>query len=423
MTDYIINESVSKKSTKRYKCPYCNIHGTKDVLLSHIEEDHSELIPQGYTPARVLFNSINHKEKGTCVCGCGRETNWNEDICRYERLTNDPKCKQRYIDMVNSRKTNKYGDWNLAKNPEFQQKMLAGRRISGTYKFKGVPIGYTGSYEKKVLEFLDKVMNFQAKDIMSPGPVIPYVFENEKHFYISDLYIIPYNLIVEIKDGGDNPNNREMTSYRAKQIAKENQIIEDGEFNYVRVTNNQFDQLIAVLAELKLQLVDDSYMKGDKIVRINENMEVINIQNSDKPVLVHYQNNITLEEGLCISKDVLLQDIYTENGNFDNGLEKLKDCSYNLYGSKRDITIPDFLDPTSIYEAFTGHKFYSYSQIGLDDELIHMTDPWKEINESAQNITNYIIGGNDEQIRKLDALDEELRAIKGGNNGIEGFYG
>ena len=58
--------------------------------------------------------------------------------------------------------------------------------------------------------------------------------------------------------------------------------------------------------------------------------------------------------------------------------------------------------------------------MGIDSD---MTDPWKEINESAQNITNYIIGGNDEQIRKLDALDEELRAIKGGNNGIEGFYG
>ena len=412
MADYIINESASK-SKKRYKCPYCNTHGTKDDLLTHIEEDHSELIPQGYTPARVLFNSINHKEKGTCVCGCGRETRWNEDLCRYERLTDDPKCKQRYIDMVNSRKTKKYGSWNLAKDPEFQQKMLAGRRISGTYKFKGTPIEYTGSYEKKVLEFLDKVMNFKPKDIMAPGPVIPYTFEGQDHFYISDLYIIPYNLIVEIKDGGDNPNNREMTSYRAKQIAKENQIIEDKEFNYVRVTNNQFDQLLAVLAELKLQLIDDSYLKGEKIVRINENMEPLNIKGSDKPVLVHYQNNITLEEGLLVATDVLLQDIYTEGGML-HGVEALEHCSYNLYGSKEDVVLPESFDPASIYQAFTGHKLYTYKQVGLDNMLYPMTDPWKEIYESAASINNYIVGGYAEQNEKLDALNADLKALKGG---------
>lgn len=414
MVDYIINESASTKSKKRYKCPYCNIRDTKDNLLIHIEEDHSELIPQGYTPARVLFNSINHKEKGTCVCGCGRETKWNEDLCRYERLTDDPKCKQRYIDMVNSRKTKKYGDWNLAKDPAFQEKMLAGRRISGTYKFKGVPIEYTGSYEKKVLEFLDKVMNFKAKDIMTPGPVITYTFEDKEHFYISDLYIIPYNLIVEIKDGGDNPNNREMHSYRAKQIAKEDQIIKDKEFNYVRVTNNQFGQLLAVLAELKLQLVDDSYSKGEKIVRINENMEPLNIKGSDKPVLIHYQNNITLEEGLLIATDVLLQNVYTENG-MCNGVDVLENCSYNLYGSKENIVIPESLDPASVYQAFTGHKLYTYKQVGLDNNLYPMTDPWKEIYESATNVSNYIVGGYTEQNQKLDALNAELKALEGGN--------
>lgn len=413
--DYIINESASKKSSKRYKCPYCSVHGTKDFLLTHIEEDHSELIPQYYTPARVLFNSINHKDHGTCVCGCGRETRWNEDLCRYERLTDDPKCKERYINMVNSRKTKKYGDWNLAKDPDFQQKMLAGRSISGTYKFKGTPIEYTGSYEKKVLEFLDNVMNFKAKDIMAPGPVIPYTFEGKDHFYISDLYIIPYNLIVEIKDGGDNPNNREMTSYRAKQVAKENQIIEDGEFNYVRVTNNQFQQLIAVLAELKLQLVNDTYMKGSKIVRINENMEVIKIENSDKPVLVHYQNNITLEEGLLISKDVLLQEVYNEDGGISNGPELLKDCSYSLYGSKQNIVIPESLDPASIYQAFTGHKLYTYTQIGLDSMLYEMTDPWKEIHESTDNIKSYLLGGYAEQSKELDRINSELEEIRGGN--------
>lgn len=413
MPDYIIiGESASKKSTKRYKCPFCNIRDTRENLLPHIEDDHYELIPQGYTPARVLFNSINNKEKGTCVCGCGRETKWNEDLCRYERLTDDPKCKQRYIDMVNSRKTKKYGDWNLAKDPEFQKKMLANRRISGTYKFKGVPMEYTGSYERNVLEFLDKVMNFQPKDIMIPGPVIKYEYESEKHFYISDLYIIPYNLIVEIKDGGDNPNNRPMDSYRHKQDCKENQIIEDGEFNYIRLTNNQFGQLMSILAELKLQLIDDTYYKGQKIVRINESMEPIKCSNSNEPVLIHYQNNDTLEEGLAIATNILLQSIFTEDGVRSIG-DMLSNCSYNLYRSKNIVVLPESYDSSSIYNAFTGHDLYTYKQIELDDALYHIADPWSNIHESAVHVVNHIIGGYAEQCEKFDALDSELIALKG----------
>ena len=69
--------------------------------------------------------------------------------------------------------------------------------------------------------------------------------------------MIPYNLIIEVKDGGDNPNNRSIPEYRAKQISKEKMI-----------TNNDFGQLLSMLAELKKQVVDKH--EDEPLYRIND---------------------------------------------------------------------------------------------------------------------------------------------------------
>ena len=52
--------------------------------------------------------------------------------------------------------------------------------------------------------------------------LIEYSFDNTTHIYITDFYYQPYNLVIEVKDGGTRPNKREMPEYRAKQIEKEN---------------------------------------------------------------------------------------------------------------------------------------------------------------------------------------------------------
>ena len=60
---------------------------------------------------------------------------------------------------------------------------------------------------------------------MAPGPILEYDHEGKTHLYITDFYYQPYNLIIEVKDGGDNPNKRNMPEYRQKQIEKEKYII------------------------------------------------------------------------------------------------------------------------------------------------------------------------------------------------------
>ena len=263
----IINESASER---KFKCPYCNYKGTRERLVSHVENNHKEMIPERYTAARVVFNSINHKEVGHCVQCKVNETKWNEDTWRYERFCSD-KCRDAYVKMAKERMVKKYGKTNLLNDEEQQKKMLANRRISGTYKFRdGGERTYCGSYEKKTLEFYDKVLNVPSKDIMTPGPTVIYDYEGKKHKWITDIYYVPFNLVHDIKDGGSNPNKRKMDVYRAKQSAKEEAIVKQKQYNYIRLTDNNFSQLLLILAELKEQMIDDSDNKAERIVAINE---------------------------------------------------------------------------------------------------------------------------------------------------------
>ena len=225
------------------------------------------MIPKGYTPSRVVYNAINKKDHGSCMV-CHKETKWDEDKQRYNSLCDRPKCKQEYVKIVRSRMIKKYGTHNLLTNPEFQKKMLENRSISGKYKFQdGGSVGYVGSYEKKFLEFMDTFLHIKSYDIISPGPNIPYMYKGKEHIWITDFLYEPYNLVFDIKDGGDNPNTRDMKDYREKQIAKEKAIAEYGDYNYIRLTDNKFEQLIHIFMELK-EKVDDK-----PLISINESCD------------------------------------------------------------------------------------------------------------------------------------------------------
>ena len=213
----------STNSQRQYKCMYCSKSYTRSKLVDHIDEKHEDLIPNGYSASRLVFNMINKKDHGTCTI-CGKESPWNEDKGRYDRICSNPDCKKKYIKMTEERLMKARGvtKQDLLNDPDFQEKMLENRGISGKYKFQdGTYKTYTGTYEKKFLEFLDVFLHVNPVDIYSPGPVIEYEYEGKKHKWITDFYYEPYNLVFDIKDGGENPNNRSMVHYRAKQIEKE----------------------------------------------------------------------------------------------------------------------------------------------------------------------------------------------------------
>lgn len=253
---------------KTYKCPYCENRYTRKDLISHINKKHEEMIPEGFSAARLVYNQVNKVVNGKCRV-CGKPTTWNEKTGRYNVLCSDPRCKEHMREEYKKNMLRVKGTYNILNDPEQQKTMLAHRSISGTYKFSdGGEVMYTGSYEKKCLEFMDVVMEIPSTDIMSPGPTLEYTYNGTKHFYITDFYYIPYNLIIEVKDGGANPNNKSSASMKAsreKTIEKERLITDRGQYNYIRLTDNNFAQLLEVFMDIKKKLLEGDVSKTYKI--------------------------------------------------------------------------------------------------------------------------------------------------------------
>lgn len=260
---------------KTYKCPYCEKRLIRKDLINHIEKLHVDMMPENYTSSQIVFDLVNNtKGYGTCRI-CKGKTTWNEKSGRYNVLCGNPKCKERMREEYKNNMLKVYGTYNILNDDEQQKKMLANRSISGKYKFAdGGVLTYTGSYEKKCLEFMDKVMQISSKDIMAPGPTIEYEYNGEKHFYITDFMYIPYNLIIEVKDGGTNPNTKNsvgMKSSRERTIEKEKLITNQGKYNYLRLTDNQFVQLIDIFMNIKQALLEGD---DERIIEINESTEL-----------------------------------------------------------------------------------------------------------------------------------------------------
>lgn len=417
MNDFIlINEETKNKPQKKYKCPYCELRETKINLIHHLEEEHEEMIPKDFSAARVIFNHINKKEHGRCI-QCGKETKWNDNTWKYERLCDDKKCHEDYVKQFKQRMINKHGKEHLLNDPEKQKEMLANRKISGSYTFKdGGVRSYCGSYERKLLEFYDKVMNVHSKDIMTPGPVIEYEFEGKTLSWITDIYYIPANLVHDVKDGGSNPNKRQMDVYRAKQDAKELSISKLGKYNYIRLTDNNFQQLLLILSELKERLMNDN---EEPVIHINESSYISNtIPNKNNVYIVPYMMNNTFI-GLGLTFDKSIQDLYTiQDGKINKTNPTfLKDYNYTLmkFNGEFDDSILEDVNTDNtfyFYEALTNKKYLSNDQILFDNNFVEELDLYTEAMIKIEIRENSLLNAinsecllpiiNDEDINKMN---------------------
>ena len=371
---------------KRYKCPYCEKRDERKKLIDHIDKRHQEMLPDGYDGARVMYDKINHTD-GHGICRvCKKDTPWNPKAQRYDVLCGNPKCKEAMREEYKKNVLRGRGTYNILNDPQQQEKMLANRSISGKYKFQdGGVVTYTGSYEKKFLEFIDNVMEIPSKDIMMPGPTIEYWYKGEKHFYITDCLYIPFNAIIEIKDGGNNPNNKStpgMIASREKTIQKEKLITDRGEYNYIRLTNNDFTQLIEFFMEIKEKMLNDD---SSMTIRIHESV----LQESVNGV--HYIAYRSKEADKYIESDKFLKQTYGNRRDQYNG--EIAVDGDNVVGY---VFIGDKTDKGFINSLFVDSK---YRKHGIATRLLN------------DAISKY--GGYDLTVKKNNKIAIEMYKNKG----------
>jgi hypothetical protein len=427
----IIQEAASER---RYKCPYCDYRDTRENLVYHVDEHHEDMVPQDYSAARVVFNYVNKKENGSCII-CKKATNWNDVTWKYERLCIRQVCHDKYVQIAKTRMVDKYGKEHLLGSMEVQKVMLSKRKISGTYKFtNGEEKSYTGSYERKTLEFLDKVMNFPSEDVQTPGPIIEYEYNGETLSWILDIHLLSCNLVMDVKDGGDNPNNRNMPDYRAKQEAKEKAIAKLGKYNYLRLTDNNFPQLLSILAELKRNLLDnEDKQEQEVLIRINEDTTVATIPQknyNDVYIIPYMMNNTFAASGIAFANDLYLNNIFTiENDKIvRRDREFLEYCNYDIYkytggdAKEKYLTVlknikegTEIEDEYYFYKLLSGKDMLSNNQYMFDDNFEHIEDIYSytlEQNECIEATANHQFNSILEENVYLDILDSKELAMK-----------
>ena len=397
-------------TNKYFKCPYCDKKFTREDLCRHLEKKHLDELPEGFTPLRVTFHVVNRKDmsyRRPCRV-CKQPTEWDEVKGRYNFLCGSRQCYETHVEKMRSDMGDKIGINRQTATAEGLEKMLAGRRISGKYRFRdGHEVNYTGSYELKALEFFDKIMYIKPEDLMVPGPALKYELDGVNHIYIPDMYYIPYNLIIEVKTGGDRPNtNPQWKETRRKQIAKEKFIVEKTDYNYIRLTNNEFNQILSVFADLKMSsMEDDPY----RVVHINEHVSSISpmIGMNDTIIVNYRQNNaFSSKYKLAISDSPTFDSIFTTDT--DNKLIKLdksflSECKYSTYilkDSKDRINsiLKEGEEVVDLYEAIFNHKQYTIDQIYFEKGIIPYEDIYNKALFIEESIYDYIRNGDETNV-------------------------
>lgn len=425
---------------RKFKCKYCDYKGNREQLVNHVEHKHPEFINDEYPPARLVYNHLNHVEHGKCII-CGQPTKWNDKTWKYYRHCGSKKCKEKIKETYRQNAIAAKGTYNFAKDPKHLEKMLAARKISGVYTCSnGTKKTFTGSYERKTIEFMDKVLNIDPDDVMMPGPIVEYEYNGQIHSWITDIYYIPYNLIIEVKDGGDNPNNREMIEYREKQLAKEKAIINLGTYNYLRLTNNNFAQLLQMFTALRIAMVNDTEATRKAIIQINENM-VLEQSCSNKSDLalmfVYDQLHRNIEKiGLTdmssdyciIPENGELKEIKKSDISYDSLTYIFKDSSgIDINFIRESYKNRKHIDNYTIFESIFNREFVSLTQLMLEDNLVQLEmddQTFSELTRNAlDNVSNiyhlestYINNLPEEIIDKLDKHNIKL------NDSINGYY-
>lgn len=243
-------------NTKSFKCPLCEKkYVSKQSLYDHMDNAHNDNL-LGLSPAHYYFDfrNKNFTHKGKCT-ECGKETLFNEKTEKYDRLCKNPKCKDAYVAKFRSRMLAKGKDpLTQLQDPERQKQMLENRKISGKYKWSdGKEFTYTGTYEKDLLEYLDKVLQYPSCEVFAPAPqVYRYMYEGKRHFYIPDVYLADVKVLIEVKGTQSGRGYRDRDY--GLEVLKEEAVQEDIKANkvhYIKIMDKNYDKLVELIDDIR----------------------------------------------------------------------------------------------------------------------------------------------------------------------------
>lgn len=262
------------------RCPFCK-KSYEDVFVlgTHIETKHGSNIPSNWSGVKYNFFSNHGRTHGTCLI-CKGKTEFDEKTGKPRRLCEKMSCHKTYREQFRQNMIKKHGKDCLLKDPEVQKKMLMNRSIAKDYRWSdGTIKRCIGSYEYDALRFLDIFLNLNSADVYVPAPqIIEYEYAGETHFYIPDIYISSLNLIIEIKDGGDNPNTHPKIQSVDKEKEKQKDLALESQtkYNYVKITNKQYGVLMDALIELKnKEVIGNENEKFMPVIIVRETMDLI----------------------------------------------------------------------------------------------------------------------------------------------------
>ena len=243
-------------------CPYCKKYfPKKDLVVDHMYKMHSVELDRDYMDApQALYYSTHGTLKGQCMCGCGRETEWNPKTGKPFKVSSNSECRKRLREAALKNHVKVYGKETLLNDMEHQKEMQKHRPTAGKYQFKdGGYVDYLSKPEKNFLQFCDKIMDLSSNMIQSSPETFTYYDPVTKtnRQYDPDYYLPDYNLIVEIKDGGSHTNTNPafVKETKYKVALKDEVMRKQTKYNYIKIV----DQSYGPFVELLYKIVSEDY--------------------------------------------------------------------------------------------------------------------------------------------------------------------